>query len=123
MTIETSVDIENNLTIFFARETLKAEDFGKAIQIFYENRSTKKVLWDLTRASIWDLSGDDVEKLALYAPRFEKRRKGSKTAIVASDDFLNAMTRLFILFGESKQLPIDVKVFETQQEAMSWITD
>lgn len=121
MSISSHIDKTNDLTVFTSEDNSSVDEFMAAISSFYAKGPTKNVLWNLTRASVWDISGIHIEKMAYFAPRFDKRRKGAKTAIVASDDLSSALSKLFVLFGESRNLPIAVRLFNTTDQAMEWL--
>ncbi|MCK5165474.1 MAG: hypothetical protein KAQ72_17270 [Desulfobacula sp.] len=121
MSIISSIDKNNDLTIFTTTENPTLDEFMTAVKSFYDDEPTRNVIFNLNQASVWDLSGQDIEKIAYFAPRFDKRRAGAKTAIVAPDRLSNTLSQLFVLFGKSKDLPIKVKLFQTTDKAMEWI--
>ncbi len=121
MSITSTIDQVNELTIFTVKDNPTFDEFIIEIKAFYEGEPTRNTLWILTPGTLWDLSGHHIEKMAHFAPRFDKKRSGAKTAIVAPDEVTKALTQLFVLFGSSKKLPFKVRIFETTELAMQWI--
>lgn len=121
MPISSKKDAKRDLTIFTAGENTSFEEFMGMIQSFYQSTPTKHTLWILDKNAIWDLTGSQIASMAQYKPRMDKRRQGSKTAIVAPDDLTQALSDLFVLLGESKDIKIKVKMFQDKQSALEWI--
>ncbi len=121
MPISTVIDQENKLTIFTAEGNSTFEEFMVALKSFYDGDPTLYVLWNLEQSAVWDLSGHQIKKLAQYAPRFDKSRDRAKAAIVVSDELSTAISKLFVLFGQSNELKMKIKIFKTLHDAFAWI--
>ncbi len=121
MPISTVIDQENKLTIFTAEGNSTFEEFMVALKSFYDGDPTLNVLWNLEQSAVWDLSGHQIKKLAQYAPRFDKSRDRAKAAIVVSDELSTAISKLFVLFGQSNELKMKIKIFKTLHDAFAWI--
>lgn len=122
MTVIKNIDQAKDLTVFTAKDDLNLDEIQEIIDVFHTDATTRNVLWDLSRIELWNLSGDDVERLAHSSSRLQNPRKNVRTAIVAPDQFTNCLAQLFTLYGESVNIPIEVRVFKNLQEAMQWIT-
>ncbi len=121
MPILSATDYKNDLTIFTADGNPSFEEFMTAVKVFYDGTPTSKVLWSLSQATVWDLSGQHIQKLANYTPRIDKSRVNAKTAFVASDKLSNSLTELFVLLGQSIELNIQIKIFQSFDEALTWL--
>lgn len=123
MPITVSEKPESDLTVFTVEGTPSFEEFMSELRSFYDGSPTRNVLWNLDRASVWELTVAQIERLALYAPRIKKSSPDAKTAFVVSDDLTESMTALFIQYGLSKGLKRQTAVFPTQEDALAWLTD
>lgn len=121
MPITSNIDPEKVLTIFTVKGNPLFEEFMAVVKSFYDGDPTQNVLWHIDQASVWDLSGKDIQKLAQYAPRIDKSRAGAKTAFVASDELSKSLSNLFMLFGQSSELKIQIQIFKSMDEALAWI--
>jgi hypothetical protein len=121
MAIEKKVDPEKDLTIFIAEGNPSFEEYMAAVKLFYDGETTRNVLWQIDQETVWNISGHHIKKLAQFAPRVEKSRPGAKTAFVAPDELSESLSNLFVLFGQSHDLKIKIKIFKSTDEAVEWI--
>ncbi len=114
-------DSKKNLTTITVTGSPTFKEIMASLKSFYEGTPTKNVLWNFTEAPIWEITSEEVEKLASFAPRFSESRQCAKTAIVAPDELTKALSQLFVLFGYKKESPIKVELFQTIEEGLDWI--
>lgn len=111
-----------DLLIYTVEGDIDYQSLLGAVKEFYDSGPTRNALWDFSLASAWNLSSNDVETLAALEARFDPSRAGSKSAIVASDEMIQAMGQLFIFFGDAREIETDVRLFHSKAEALAWIT-
>jgi len=89
---------------------------------FYEGTiapPTKRVLWDLSNASVASITADHVSQIAYLSLENEDVMKGGKTAVVASKDIDFGLARSFEAQTAGEQR--DLMVFRTYKEAAEWL--
>ena len=100
MPITSHVEEADQLTVFIAEGALSVDDIMAEVTAFYNGKPTRNVLWLLNEALLWKMNSKDVEKISNYAPRYNSSRgEGAKTALVADDSFLIALSSAFKTFG------------------------
>jgi hypothetical protein len=123
MPVETTVDDSRQLTIFTICESLNFGDVEQSMKTFYAGVVTRNVLWDIQNADVTEFDSGQIQRLASLPLRFTEERKGGKTAIVASTDLAFGLSRMFQIFGETKDLPFLFRVFRTTEDALKWIDE
>lgn len=121
--INHSLDKNLDLRINTCIDNISMPEIEKNIEEFYRGKPTKNVLWDMTNASINNLSTADVNKLASMVTDLGHSRDGGKTAIVASQDLLFGFSRMFGSLSSSKNHIAEIQVFRKIEEAIAWIKD
>ena len=119
--IETSIDKKLDLKINRYIGSLDVSEIEDAIAGFYRGKPTRNVLWDFTQANIGEIKTNQVEKLASQVSEIGHSREGGKTALVASQDLIFGLSRMFGSLSSSKNHLAEVKVFRSFEEAISWI--
>ena len=119
-----SITMEND----FVRVTFKS---GTRIDQFVILDAIKKensTFLDTNREDIWDfrecmvdesLIYDSLVQVVSYIANQSQRRGHHKTAILADQDFLFGMSRMFASLAE--RLPYTVRVFRTPEAAEVWL--
>ena len=81
--IKTTTDPSKNLTVHTITGKITAEEIVTHINTFYSSgKFTKNALWDFTEAEGEEITGDQIMKIAQARKKFDKIRKGGKTALV-----------------------------------------
>ncbi len=120
--IETSVDIERDLTIFTARGDITPEQLVLVIQEFHTGNPTSHVLWDLTAATFSNLSGADPQILAGVSQQQSKvRGPGSKTALLFDSDIGYGLGRMFESFRQVQDSHVTYNTFRSREKALVWL--
>lgn len=83
--------------------------------------SASRVLCDLTRATVADLSTVEIEELIKLIGQKMNGSQGGKSAIVVHGSVDYGLARMFSTFSELAGLPVQVKVFRTEEVAREWL--
>ena len=124
---EKIVDENRNITTI----TVKWEDdFRKAMSVlktFFNDNNTEHLMLDLRGSSIDTITYDDVSDLFRYATTRTndngENRLNGKTALVGSSDLQSEVEAIFKTCFETKDLPINVSVFGSEDKALNWLEE
>ena len=122
MPIKKHKDLSIDLTTFTCEEQIISQDIIDAMKHFYDGIDgppTKRVLWDLSRASTGNLSIEELDDIAQLRIENKVQMGKGKTAIVASTDLDFGMVRMFQ--AKSTGTPRSLMVFRTLDEAREWL--
>ncbi|MBC2734148.1 MAG: hypothetical protein HF981_07310 [Desulfobacteraceae bacterium] len=120
-TIETTYDLTKDLTIIKAVGRMKPADFQEWTATYYAGTVTPLALWDLSEADLSEIQTDDLKKDASHTKSLSDVRKGGKTAIVTGNSLEYGLSRMLSAFYEFEQMPFEVQVFESMDEATKWL--
>jgi hypothetical protein len=121
-----SVTLENDIV----RVTFHAGTKIDQIVILDAIKRENSLFGDKTCEDIWDFRGCTVDEKLIYDSLVQvvsfianqnKTRGHEKTAILADQDFLFGMSRMFASLAE--RLPYTVRVFRTPEAAEVWLRD
>jgi hypothetical protein len=119
--IETTIDDENNLTVFTVKGELTAKEIIHHASEYYAEKSTRFVLWDVTGGTVGAISNDDFRQIAEQMKNYTSKRKHGKTAFVVKSDLDFGLGRMYGAFAEIEDLPVAYRTFRTVEEAKKWI--
>ncbi len=88
---------------------------------FSSKNTIARVLCDLTRGTVSDLTSQEIESILEIIGQKLKSGPGGKAAIVALAGVDYGLARMFGTFAEIANLPIEVKVFRTSDIARQWL--
>jgi len=111
----------SDLTTFTVIGQVTHNEIKESIDNFYEGVTSKNVLWDLTRGNFELISNDNIQNLVSIPRSQYLARKGGKTAIVADKDLAYGMARIYETRSSVDQLPFQIKVFRTIEDAYKWL--
>ena len=123
MTISRRVDPEKELTTLVVSGELSYEKWLDAHKSIYEEHPTKNLLWDFRNADFYPITSRDVEFMADYVQKHGHLRAGGKTAWVVSKALEFGMLRMAETFGEIRQLPFEIRLFHSMDEATQWLDE
>ena len=122
-TIETSVDLQRNLTTYTVTGSVTADQIIEAIQQFYAGDATRNVLWNMTAATFEEVSSEEVRRIAQVAEEFTDLRRTGRTAIVADADIGFGLGRMFEAFRDLEGSPIRQQTFRSLEDALAWLAE
>ena len=120
-TIETKYDLSSDLTIITAKGRMQPADFREWTAAYYSGEATSLALWDLTNADLSEIRTEDLQSDAAHTKSVADVRKGGKTAIVSGNSLEYGLSRMLTTFYEFEQVPFEVQVFESMEEAAKWL--
>ena len=121
MSITTSVENDNQLTIHTVTGEASFEEGITTLKQFYEDRPTMNTLWDFRTANLVRLSSKETEAIMDYIKHHSEKRSGGKTALVVSGDLEYGLSRMAQALAEIKSLSFQMEIFRSFKEAIQWI--
>jgi hypothetical protein len=123
-TIETFIDKEANLTIQTVNGIISGKEIMNAIDNYYNEISTKLILWDFTNADLKGIDSKDVKEIVYLTKKYAKLRLNGKTAMVFSSDFDFGMGRMYEIKQEVTSPEIVLhRSFKNRNEALTWLKE
>ena len=89
------------------------------LEIYYQGKPTKRILWDLSNATWASITSDDLKRTVAKAKKYS--RKGGKTALVFSKDIDFGIGRMLEVFGEIEGYDYVFGSFRDKEEARKWL--
>ncbi len=114
---------DGRITVLTAKGRLTFPEIRAKVADISMDRMTSKVLCDLTRATVADLTADEIEEIIRLISRHMNGSRRSKGAIVAQGSVDCGLARMFSFFSEIAELPLKVEVFRTAEIAREWLRD
>lgn len=121
--IQKQVDSQKDLTVYTVLGKISAGQVRRVILKFYEDDVTMKVLWDLSKSDVSSITASEIQGVAFTSRKFASKRKGGKTAIVASENLTFGLTRMYELLTNAQDLPFETQAFRTTEEAYHWLLE
>jgi hypothetical protein len=121
--IETSIDIDRQLTIHIVKGELSYDEIYQKVMTYNESGPTKFILWDLTDASLSSLQAYQVGSLAQLTRQYSSLRKGGKTVLVVSSDLGFGLGRMFDTHHDILASDIPHMTFKNKELALKWILE
>lgn len=95
-------------------------DVIDALDDFYRNNATHKLLWDLTDADVSKINKDSMELIIKFDKTKASLRKNGMTALVANQDLSFGLSRMYEALSEANNHSINHGVFRSIDEAREW---
>jgi hypothetical protein len=115
------IELEKDLTTFVVKGDLKAEEILRSFSEYYINNPTKNILVDDRKASITNISSDDLKAIACGMKDCIQKRAGGKTAIVSKLDVNFGLGRMYEAYAQHQNLPIIYRTFRDIEKAKKWL--
>ncbi|HYJ91625.1 MAG TPA: hypothetical protein VEV84_09975, partial [Pyrinomonadaceae bacterium] len=106
---------------YTAQGLMTVDDVSATVTACLTENPTLLVIWDLRQASFSGVTGEDLRKVVIAARPLAESRAGGKTAIVCSPGADFGLARIFQIYAEVYEAPIDIKVFDSMDGATSWL--
>jgi hypothetical protein len=92
---------------------------------FFDDNKTENLLLDLSDSFLNDITYDHVVDLCKYAAYRDNGRSriNGKTALVNSSDLQFEISSMFKAYFEMENSNINVSVFRSLEEALSWLEE
>ena len=122
MPIECKFDPERSLLVCTVTGELTFDQVLDIQEGYLEKYLAENFILDLSLALTKKLETRDVEAIVDRSEmRKEFRRKNSKSAIVATSPLTTGFSRMYAIFFELKEMPWQLSIFESMNEALEWI--
>ncbi|MEW6500016.1 MAG: hypothetical protein AB1456_00860 [Thermodesulfobacteriota bacterium] len=112
---------EEETTVFLVEGVAIAEEIIAAIEEFYRQGCTAKLLWDLSGADLAGLTMEQLRQILSVAQGYGHLRPNGKTAIVVASNLGFGLGRMYEILCELDRHPIPLRVFKTMAEAREWL--
>ena len=120
--IETTVDLEKNLTVNTAIGRITAEDILNTAKTYLSQGATRLVLWDFTHADGSAISGDALMRLHEDAKIFIQTTEERRIAIVINRDLGFGLARVAEAYKEISGIKSRYHITRSVEDAMEWLT-
>ena len=111
----------NNLTIIVFSGKVTVDEIVDAIEDYYRGGITTNLIWDYTSADLTVITSDQLQHISSVAQSYAHLRKDGKTAIVMPDELGFGIGRMYEIFNEMNEVPIQYHIFKHIDEAMHWL--
>lgn len=119
--IEKTIDDAGTLATFKVTGEVHDKAMKSALDSFYRGQTTTKVLWDFREAVVSDIENPDVRGVAEYVKRNTDAKGDRKAALVFSKEGYYGLGRMFEMLSESMQSPLQIKAFQSLDDAYRWL--
>jgi hypothetical protein len=122
---EKIVDEEKKLTTITVSWKSDFDELMIVLKSFLNDNKTDHLLLDLSDSFLDDITYDHVVDLCKYAAYRDngKSRITGKTALVSSSNLHFEIGRMFKAYFEIENSDINVAVFRSLEEALSWLEE
>jgi len=114
--------LDSRIMVWTAKGRLTFPEIRDKMVDFSASRIKSRVLCDLTRATVADLTTSEIEEIIKLIGQKVNGAKGAKSAIVVHGSVDYGLARMFSTFSELAGLPVQVKVFRTTEVAREWLS-
>ena len=121
MPVTTKANHDKQLTINTVTGEPSFQEGMAAFKKFYEGKTTQNALWDFRKASLARVSAKEIKAIFDYIKQHVEKRVGGKTAILVSKDLEYGMSRMVQAFTKLKDIPIEIEIFRSIEEAIQWL--
>ena len=122
---EKIVDKDKKLTTITVSWKSDFDELMIVLKSFLNDNKTEHLLLDLSDSFLNDITYDHVVDLCKYAAYRDngKSRINGKTALVSSSDLQFEIGSMFKAYFEMENSNINVVVFRSLEEALSWLEE
>ena len=122
---EKIVDKDKKLTTITVSWKSDFDELMIVLKSFLNDNKTEQLLLDLSDSFLDDITYDHVVDLCKYAAYRDngKSRITGKTALVSSSSLQSEIGRMFKAYFEIENSNINVSVFRSLEEALSWLEE
>jgi hypothetical protein len=113
--------LENQVIINSVTGEVSAEELINYVMENYEDWIGKPVLWEVSKASFGSISTEEWKSLPYRFASLSEKRRGEKTALVATEDYPFGMLRMFEILAENEKLAIQFQTFRDINKAKAWL--
>lgn len=119
--ITKSYESDIDLTIFTIVGEITFDEVLDHTRTFLSGKPSKLALWDFTSGTIARISSQELKEIAKQGDVISARIEGGKGAILAPKDIDYGMSRIFQVFSEIEDFPLEVEIFRDLNAAKKWL--
>jgi hypothetical protein len=120
--IHTTIHAQQSYTIHSCFGNISAEQIMEKMTSYYQNQTTKHVIWDFEEASISNLTTEEILELVEFPKQFLHLRSGGLTVIAASEQSSFGVSRMYQSYAEAAQLNTKIVVLRSLKDAVNLVT-
>jgi hypothetical protein len=109
------------------RGKIGVDEFTKALQDLWSGEITKHVLYDMTQGETDEFLEPDLLRILNFMksipPAQHEKRRGGKTALVASDGHVWGTLRQYKAWLETVPLSWEIQLFRDLDKALDWLNE
>lgn len=120
-TITKSYESNKDLTIFTVVGETSFDEIWAQTCVLLEGVPAKLVLWDFTSGTVGNISSEEVRLIADRGGQISNKIAGGKGAIFVPKDLDYGMARVFKVFCEEGNFPVEIEVFRDGAAARKWL--
>lgn len=114
--------VDGHIMVWTAKGRLTFPEIREKMVDFSAGHMKSRVLCDLTRATVADLTTGEIEEIIKLIGQKVNSANSAKSAIVVHGSVDYGLARMFSTFSELAGLPVKVKVFRTTEVAREWLS-
>ena len=124
MNIEIKIDKANQIRISTITGKFTFDDLVTKLKEIYSDQELFNLpysIWDISKADLSSFNAEQIQKLSEFVAGSWGKDSNKKTAIVAGQDFIYGMARMYAQTIEFKASSTTL-VFHEYDEALTWLT-
>ena len=116
-----SYESDIDLTVFSVVGEITFDEVWDQTSIHLGGKPSKLSLWDFTLGTVTPISSDETRLIARRGGALSARIEGGKGAILTPKDIDYGIARMFQVFSELDNFPLEVQVFRDMNAARKWL--
>ena len=124
MAITKQFDRSKQLVTFTCKGELFFYEVSTRLKAMYASDAIeyiRDVIWDLRNADLAGFSNEEILMIRDIVEAHKDVRKPGKNALVFPSDLDYGLGRMYEI--QAQDLPIDINVFRTMEEALEWLNE
>ena len=114
-------DLDRDIVLFTVRGTFDVWSALRAAIDFFEQHPVGRSLWDFREADVSGLTLEEMREAYREIRRDTGRPRDTRTALVFGGSANAGLAKLYMAMVEAENTPVSYGVFETLEEACSWL--
>lgn len=119
--ITKSYESDIDLTVFTVVGEITFDEVWDQTHTFLSGKPSKLALWDFTSGTVAPISSQEMDEIAKRGSTISARIGGGKGAILAPKDIDYGMGRVFQVFSEFENFPLEIEIFRDMNAAKKWL--
>lgn len=112
--------VEENLIAFTVTGVITADEVIATAARYYVS-NPRFIVWDLTNASMANMTMHDIKRIAVTLKKYSEKRQNGRTAFVSRQNVDFGLFRMYSSFAEIENVRATFSVFRTLESAHAWL--